>query len=204
MCIPKWTRSTHPADFRPITLLNTVNKILARIIASKIRPALEELLRTSQYCGVPGKIFEAVANVKDAITNAEVAQIHICVLSLDFKEAFDKISHTYPFTILQNYGFFDVFIERIKEMYDNAASVVQINRHFSCPTPIPCSVRQGCLLSMLLFALCLTLLLHRMEQHLGGIWIHRRQKSGAVAYADHDTIFVTAPEDISATSDAIQ
>jgi len=164
VCIPKRTRSTDPADFRPITLLNIGHKILARIIASKIRLALEELLRTSQYCGVPGKIFEAVANVKDAITNAEVAQIHVCVLSLDFKEAFDKISHMYPFTILKKYGFGDVFIELFKEMYDKAASVVQINRHISCPTPILCSVRQGCLLSMLLFTLCLTLLLHRMEK----------------------------------------
>jgi hypothetical protein len=71
--------------------------------------------------------------VRDSIAYAEVARIPLCVLSLDFKEAFDRISHTYLFTILKGYGFSDIFIERIKNMNDNATSVVQINGQFSGP-----------------------------------------------------------------------
>jgi len=64
-----------------------------RILANRIWPALMELLHPSQHCGVPGKsIFDAVATVRDAIAYAEAASIPLCVLSLDFKEAFDKIS----------------------------------------------------------------------------------------------------------------
>ena len=65
VCIPKTARTTCPADFRPITLMNIDYIIVARIIASRTRLGLMELLYPSQYYGVPGKtIFEASATVR--------------------------------------------------------------------------------------------------------------------------------------------
>jgi hypothetical protein len=54
----------------------------------------------------------------------------------------------------------------------NATSMVQVNGHMSVPFPIQCSVRQGCPLSMILFALCINPLIPRLEQQLPG---HPRQ-----------------------------
>jgi hypothetical protein len=54
LCIPKTARPHQQSDYRPITLLNTDYKILARIMVNRIRPTLEELLHPSQYCGRPG------------------------------------------------------------------------------------------------------------------------------------------------------
>jgi len=100
VCIPKSDKAVAPDDYRPITLLNSDYKILARIVEGRIRPALVEVLHASQNCVVPGKsIFDAVATVRDAVAYAEMASAPLCVLSLDFKEAFDKISHKYLFTI---------------------------------------------------------------------------------------------------------
>lgn len=77
-----------------------------------------------------------MTTVTDAIAYADLARRPLRVVSLDFKERFDRISHKYLFTVLQSYGFSDTFVERIKQMYNNATSVVQINRHFSVPIPI--------------------------------------------------------------------
>jgi hypothetical protein len=99
VCIPKTTPPPPktPADYRPITLLGTYYKILGRTVASRLRPILAELLSPSQHGGVQGGgIFDAVATVRDAIAYAEKTQAPLCVLSLDFTEAFDRISHTYP------------------------------------------------------------------------------------------------------------
>jgi len=69
VCIPKIAKPYQPKDFRPITLLDTDYKILARIIAGRIWPALEELLYPSQYFGRPrNTIFDAAAIVRDAIS----------------------------------------------------------------------------------------------------------------------------------------
>jgi hypothetical protein len=68
VCIPKTTAPTTPADYRPITLLNTDYKILGRIVASRLRPVLAELLHPSQHGGVQGGgIFDATATIRDAI-----------------------------------------------------------------------------------------------------------------------------------------
>jgi hypothetical protein len=167
VCTQKTTRPTHPMDFRPISLLNTDLKILDRIIASRLRPILIELLHPSKYCGLPGNtILEAVATVRVAIDFVEATLRPLCVLSLDFKEAFDRILYTYFFTILMIDGFSDGFVERMKHMYGNATSLVQINWLISGAIPIGCSVRQGCPLSLMLFASRLNPLIHRLEQTL--------------------------------------
>jgi hypothetical protein len=54
VCIPKNARPHTPEGYRPITLLNTDYKKLARLITARVRPILAELLHPSQYCGVPG------------------------------------------------------------------------------------------------------------------------------------------------------
>jgi hypothetical protein len=69
---PKKTCPVVPADYRPITLLNNDYKIMARIIAGRLKPVLAELLHPIQKCGAPGRtIFEAVATLRDAIVYAE-------------------------------------------------------------------------------------------------------------------------------------
>ena len=73
VCLPKICEPTTLADFRPITLLNTGYKMMARIIVNRLRPIMAELLQQSQFCGVSGRtIFEAVATVREAIAQAEM------------------------------------------------------------------------------------------------------------------------------------
>jgi hypothetical protein len=103
-CLPKPHRMLTPSDYRPITLLNTGYNIVARILAHRLRPVLETHLKSTQYCGVPGNnILAAVATVRDAIAHAEQKNVPLCVLALDFKNAFDRISHNYLFTNHHSY-----------------------------------------------------------------------------------------------------
>jgi len=105
VCIPKTDIPTTTADYRPITSLNTGYKILARIIANRLRPTRSDMLHPSQYCAVPGNtIFDAVATVRDAVAYAELTSTPLCILSLDFTADFEGISLTYRLRMLKNYG----------------------------------------------------------------------------------------------------
>ena len=96
----------------PVTSLNTDYKILVRILANHLRPILEEQLRTTQFCCVPGNsILEAVSVVRESISYAETTDTPLRVLALDFQNAFDRISHQYLFQILQRYGISSWFID---------------------------------------------------------------------------------------------
>ena len=81
-------------------------------------------------------IFDVVATIRDVITYAEKTQPPSCVLSLDFTEAFDRISHIYLLKLLSGSGFNTKFIAFMKNTYDQAYSSIHINGHTTGPIPI--------------------------------------------------------------------
>ena len=164
-----------------------------------------ENLHESHYCGVPGNnIFDAVT-IREAIAQAEVTETLLCVLSLDFREAFNRISHKYLFAVLERYGLSDYVITGIKNLYAKATSSVHINGYISGPIPINCSIRQGCPMSMLLYALCLNPLLTLLNEKVARLQIGRNgRRIVAVAYADDVTLCVTSPKDLPIIKDIIR
>jgi hypothetical protein len=206
VCLPKTPTPNRPEDYRPLTLLNGDIKLLARIIANRLCPWLAEILQQSQHCGLQGNtVLEAVAAVREAVAYAEITNKAMCVLSLDFRAAFDNISHSYLFAMLKAYGFSEGFQSHVQSMYKGATSSVLINGHKSSPIPIRCSIRQGCPLSMQLFALCLNPLLCELDARLPGIKIgHNSKKTTMIAYADDVTILIMSPTDIQLIQEAIR
>jgi len=108
------------------------------------------------------------------------------------------------YSILRCYGISDLFIDRLKKMYDGATSSIQLSGHTYGPILIRCAIRQCCPMSTMLYALCLHPLLRMLEQRLPGIQIGRRASpTSVVAYADDITIFVTSTDDFHIIEDAI-
>jgi hypothetical protein len=67
VCLPKSNGDRAPNRNRPISLLTTEYKRLARIMARCLLRVLNDHLHTSNYCGVPGNsILEAASLVEDA------------------------------------------------------------------------------------------------------------------------------------------
>ena len=122
--------------------------------------------------------------------------IPLCFLSLDFKNAFVRIAHNYPFQTLQADGIGNAFIAGIKRMYEFATSSVQINGHQYGTIPILCVLRHGFPMTKVFYALCLHPLIRLLDLKLPGIRIwHRRHPTSVVAYADDVNIFVTSGAD---------
>jgi len=105
VCLPKHEGAQKPTDYCPITLLNVDYKILTKILANRLRPLIAEHIQKNQFCGLPGNtISDALATVRDTTAMAEIKKTPMFLVSLDFQEAFDRISHTYLATILRSYG----------------------------------------------------------------------------------------------------
>jgi hypothetical protein len=196
--IPKTKMPTRPSDYKPLTLLNSDLKILTRVIANRLTPILTKILSTNQHCGLQNSsILQAVATVRDTIAYVEATNTPMCVVTIDFKEAFDNVSHEYIFKLLQRYGFSDKFQQRIRQLHTDVKSNVRINGYTAPPIPIECSIRQGCPLSILLYVLCIDPLIRTLENTLTGVRIGKsRKKSIVTAYADDVTIFLTTNDDI--------
>jgi hypothetical protein len=204
--IPKNTGDITPNGYRMITLMNTDYKILARILARQLKPIMAEQISSSQYCAIPGKsILEAVSVMRDVMAHAELKQTPLCILSLEFRTAFDRISHQYLFRILNGYGIGEWFIDRIRSMYKNAMASLQINGALVGNITIQSAIRQGCPLSMALYALCVHPLLRTLENKLTGVSIGEGgQRISVIAYADDVTVIITNREDIDKIHQAIR
>jgi hypothetical protein len=186
VCIPKYAEARRIEAFRPITLLNTDYNLLARIMEARLRPRVAELLQTTQYCGVAGNtILDAVSTIRDVIAYAENTATPLYVLSLNFAQAFNPIAHQYLFRTLQAHGIDEWLIERIKALYDQATTAIQLQGLSVGRIPIRSGIRQECPLSIILFALCIQPLLNSMEGCLAGLAMgNSKKKIKVVAYAD--------------------
>ena len=108
----------------------------------------------------------------------------LCVLTLDFQHAFDRISHRYLFQILHRYDISEWFIERLHALYENGTASVQIKYVTLCTLPAH---------------------LRTLEENLPGIRLGRSTRSPlVVAYADDVTVLVTQPGDFAIIHEAVQ
>jgi hypothetical protein len=154
VCIKKEGKDKTPYGYRPITLLTNEYKILARILAGWLKQIVQDNITSNQYCGVPERsILEAVTTVRDTIAYTESHNIPMCVLTLDFQQAFDRVSHQYLFQVLRQYGISEWFIARVQALYDNATASMQINGSLEVNINIQSVVRQECPMSMVLYTL---------------------------------------------------
>jgi hypothetical protein len=204
--LPKCNLPKRTSDYCPITLLTTEYKIQARIMAQCLKHVLAEHLRDTQYCGVMGNtIIDAVACVRDVVTYADTSNTLMCVLSLDFEQAFDRLLHQYLFGIMSSLGISGNFINKIKALYEQAEAVVHTNGILSGTIPIHSGVRQECPLSMVLYAMFIHPLIRNLEEKLPAVKLGRfgRQRP-VIAYADDVTIFVTQPVDLVTIQQQIQ
>jgi hypothetical protein len=120
VCLPKKANPAGPGDDVPLTLLNADHKLLTRIIANRLKPWMSDILQSNQHSGRQGNtIFEAVAAIHDIIAYTEVHNESVCLLTIDFKDAFDRISYSYLYAILREYGFSEEFRTRIQKLYAN-------------------------------------------------------------------------------------
>jgi hypothetical protein len=105
VCLLKSTIPRTPEDYRPISFLKIEYKLLARILARCLRHIITDQLQNSYFCGVPGNSTQdAISYLRDVLAHAEATDTLLCVLVLDFLQAFDLISHQYLFHILRRYG----------------------------------------------------------------------------------------------------
>jgi hypothetical protein len=98
VCIPKKDAPTQVKNYRPLTLLNAEYKIYARVLANRMEFTLHTVLHPNQYSCAQGRtILDATAGLRGIIACGTLSPRGLCLLALDFAQAFDKLSHEYLF-----------------------------------------------------------------------------------------------------------
>lgn len=189
--IPKRTGTQTVASLRPITLLNSDYKIFARILAKRMKNVMTTVIGSHQTSvGRDRAIYQTLADYRDIIAVADACEIQCALVSLDFAQAFDRVNHSYLFKIMQSMGFPLKFITTVRLFLQNSTSRIIINGQPGSAISINSSVRQGCPMSMALFAIAIEPLLVSLTERLTGLQINQ-QKIVCRAYADDVALLAT-------------
>ena len=202
MCpIYKKKEADNVANYRPITILNTDYKILTKAIATRLTNIAPSIIHPDQAGFIRGRsIFDQIDQTATTINYARMKEINGAIVALDQEKAYDKIMHPYLWRILEKFAFPREMITMIKTLYENAPTSVIINGVISSPFRVTRGVRQGDLMSCILFDLGIEPLAANIRaSSIKGIDVpNLDQKVKVSLFADDTTVVLTEYDSFTA------
>lgn len=113
--IPKETNPRSFDRYRSISLCNSSYKIVAKLLANRIKPLLPKLISQAQGGFVKGKqILDNVIQIQEALHSSLTRKEQGMIIKLDMCNAFDRVNRSFLFRVLAAFGFKQDFINLIK------------------------------------------------------------------------------------------
>ena len=153
--IPKPGKLMMKVNWRPITILNTVGKLLEKIVhyQTSLYLQYQEILTDNQHgfrrnFSTSSAIHEFLIDIYESIRKQEVMG---CVY-IDYQKAFDTINNEILFSKLHLYGFSKKCINWFKSYLTGRTQCTKCNMNYiSSSQPVSLGVPQGSTLGPLLF-----------------------------------------------------
>lgn len=182
-------------SYRPISLLNTDVKILAKLLALRLDKVISPIISMDQTGFMRNRHpFVNIRKLLNVIHSPASRGVPEVVVSLDAEKAFDRIEMPYLFAVLERFGFGTTFISWINLLYASPKASVLTNRVASQFFHLSRGTRQGCPLSPLLFALAIEPLSIKLRSSTNIQGIHRMGTEHRLSlYADDLLLYISDP-----------
>ncbi len=192
--IPKTGDCSKLRNWRPITLLGNVYKILAKTLAGRLQAFLPCVIRLNQTGFIEGRsILDNVFIAQDSLDWAMESDQELVLLLLDFEKAFDRIEWNFLFITLSKLGFNSTWVRWVRTLYLHATSTIRINGEAGPVFQLAQSVRQGCPLAPYLFILATDVMGHMLEDPMydvEGLNLPRGGRLRDQTFADDTTLYL--------------
>ena len=149
-------------NWRGITLLSIPSKIFCWILLKRIDSAIDVKLRQEQAGFRKGRgCIDQIFALRNIIEQCIEWNTPLYINFIDFKKAFDSIHRECLWKILRNYGIPQKIVDLIRLFYRKFECSIILDNTLSQWFEVKSGVRQGCILSPLLFLITIDWVMRR-------------------------------------------
>ena len=197
--IPKNDNPMGLHEYRPISLVGCMYKILAKILANRLKLVLPNIIHCTQSAFVKGRgLLDSVLVVNEVIKDARQNAKQCVIIKLDFEKAYDSVKWDFLFYMMARLGFCTRWINWIKACLDSSTISILVNGSLTQEFIPTKGLRQGDPLAPFLFLIVVEGLngivrQANKKQLLEGISVGTKQiKVNMLQFADN-TLFFCKP-----------
>ena len=159
-------------NWRPLTLLNLDYKILAKMMAARMKQVLPDIIGTQQTGFMENRqISENIVKTIDVIAYANRKKKRQLIVSIDFEKCFDRVAYCAILGSLKYFNFGDNYVRWINLFFTEFCTCTQNNGYMSEYIVKGRSINQGCPVSPYAYLLCGEVLAHCLKRNVKGITI---------------------------------
>lgn len=126
--VPKVEHPTSFSDFRPISLCNTMFKIVTKVISNRLKPILNHIILEEKSGFILGRsIVEGIIIAHEAIHTIRLAKVDRMLIKLDIIKAYDMVDREFLFQVLNRFGFSKEWINWVRACLDGVWTSVLVN-----------------------------------------------------------------------------
>ncbi|KAG7541866.1 Reverse transcriptase zinc-binding domain [Arabidopsis thaliana x Arabidopsis arenosa] len=153
--IPKIQNASRVADFRPISCLNTMYKVISKLLANRLKSILPSVISHSQSAFMPGRsLSENVLLASEIVQGYNRKNLDSrAMLKVDIRKAFDSVRWDFVLSTLRAIGIPEKFVGWIKECICTPSFSISVNGFSDGFFRSTRGLRQGDPLSPYLFVL---------------------------------------------------